>query len=259
MTTAWILPKYVGPEISSVERKMTQEEIQARFDAEVAAAYSQRKPVWLPEYDQALGLVATALKPYLASRPAAHVLDLGAGTGNLTRRILRAFKNSFVTLVDFSQNMLDEAPHVLAEFPGRYEVQKADFWQVDFPASKFDAIVSSFALHHGRGDAVYQSLYRKVYNWLRSPGIFVCCDVVQGDTPEIAALNENGWRQYLSHRLSAADIERMFSNYRREDSPISLRKHLAFLDQAGFGKADILWKRFNFAVYVGVKEMQQKS
>ncbi|MFH1523570.1 MAG: hypothetical protein ABIF04_01270 [Chloroflexota bacterium] len=25
------------------------------------------------------------------------------------------------------------------------------------------------------------------------------------------------------------------------------------LDEAGFGKADILWKRFNFAVYVGVK------
>jgi len=27
---------------------MSQQEIQARFDAETAAAYSQRKPLWLP-------------------------------------------------------------------------------------------------------------------------------------------------------------------------------------------------------------------
>jgi hypothetical protein len=46
----------------------------------------------------------------------------------------------------------------------------------------------------------------------------------------------------------------MFSNYRREDSPISIRKHLSSLGEAGFAKADVLWKRFNFAVYAGVKE-----
>jgi tRNA (cmo5U34)-methyltransferase len=254
MMTARMLPRYVGPEISRIDQKMTNEEIRARFNTEVAAAYSQRRPIWLPEYERVLGLVAQVLEPYLASQPAASVLDLGAGTGNLSRRILRAFKNSHLTLVDFSQNMLDEAPNVLSDFPGHYEVRVVDFWQAEFPAGRFDAIVSSFALHHGRGEAVYQALYRKIYCWLKSPGIFVCCDVVEGDTPEIAALNENGWRQYLGGRLSPVDIERMFSNYRREDSPISLRKHLSFLDEAGFGKADILWKRFNFAVYVGVKK-----
>jgi tRNA (cmo5U34)-methyltransferase len=254
MTTAGILPRYVGLEISSIDRKMTQEEIRARFNTEVAAAYSQRRPVWLLEYDRVLRLVARVMEPYLASKQNASVLDLGAGTGNLSRRILRTFRNSHLTLVDFSQNMLDEVPNVLSDFPGRYEVRVADFWQADFPADWFDAIVSSFALHHGRGEIVYQALYQKIYRCLKSPGIFVCCDVVEGDTQEIAALNENGWRQYLSRRLSAADIERMFSNYRREDSPISLRKHLSFLDEAGFGKADILWKRFNFAVYVGVKK-----
>jgi tRNA (cmo5U34)-methyltransferase len=253
MTTAWVLPKYVGPEISTVDRKMTQEEVRARFNAEVAEAYSQRKPVWLPEYDRVLGLVAKVLSPYLASKPVANVLDLGAGTGNLSRRILRSFRNSHMTLMDFSQNMLDEAPNVLMDFPGRYDVRQTDFWQAEFPAGRYDAVVSSFALHHGRGEAVYQALYQKIYRWLKSSGIFVCCDVVEGDTPEIAALNENGWRKYLTRRISATDVERMFSNYRREDSPISLRKHLSFLEEAGFGKADVLWKRFNFAVYVGVK------
>ncbi len=36
-------------------------------------------------------------------------------------------------------------------------------------------------------------------------------------------------------------------------SPLSLRQHLALLEQAGFSATDVLWKRFNFAVYAGVK------
>jgi len=252
MATTGMMPRYIGPEVSYVDRKMTNEEIRVRFDAELAAAYSQRRPAWLPEYNRVLGLVAKVLEPFLASRLSS-VLDLGAGTGNLSRRILRAFPESQVTLVDFSQNMLDEVPNVLEAFPGRYEVRQADFWQVDFPSGQFEAVISSFALHHGRGEAVYQNLYRNIFRWLKSPGAFVCCDVVEGDTPELAALNMAGWRQHLTGRISPGDIERLFANYRREDSPISLRQHLALLAEAGFCSADVVWKRDNFAVYVGVK------
>jgi len=255
MVTEKVIPKYIGPDINVDNRKMTQDEIRLRFNTEVAAAYSQRKPIWLPEYDRALALVTRILEPYLRSKKSVSILDLGAGTGNLSRRVLRAFKNSRITLVDFSQNMLSEVPNVLASFPSRYEVQQADFWEMDFPSERFDAIVSSFALHHGRVEVVYQELYKKINRWLKTPGIFVCCDVVEGDTPELAALNMSGWRQYLTGKLTQADVERMLSNYRREDSPISIRKHLSSLGEAGFVNADVMWKRFNFAVYAGVKEL----
>ena len=254
MVVEKVIPNYIGPDIGLTGRKMTQDEIRARFNAEVAAAYSQRKPVWLPEYDRSMQMVTKVLEPYLAMKKTTSILDLGAGTGNLSCRVLRAFKNSRVTLVDFSQNMLSEVPDVLAAFPGRYEVRLADFWEMDFPDESFDAVISSFALHHGRGEAVYQGMYKKINRWLKSPGIFVCCDVVDGDTPELAALNLTSWRKYLAGKISPADVERMLSNYQREDSPISIRKHLFYLNEAGFTKADVLWKRFNFAVYTGVKE-----
>jgi tRNA (cmo5U34)-methyltransferase len=257
MAIAKSLPKYAGPEISLSRRKMTQAEIQARFNAEVAAAYSQRRPVWLPEYESALTLVARTLRPYVASKREARILDLGAGTGNLSRRILQGFPDCHVSLVDFSENMLNEVPDVLADFPGRYTIRQADFWKMKIPAGSFDAVISSFALHHGRGDAVYQKLYKTIYHWLVDGGVFVCCDVVDGDTPELTRLNLAGWRHYLDGKLSKTDVERMFSNYRREDSPISLRKHLSFLEKAGFSNADILWKRFNFAVYMASKKSSQ--
>jgi tRNA (cmo5U34)-methyltransferase len=246
------LPKYVGPEVSLAGQKMSQQEIQARFDAETAAAYSQRKPLWLPEHDYAMRLVLKALKSYLPD--SARLVDLGAGTGNLSRRVLKALPDCHVTLVDFSQNMLNEAPRLLAAFDGRYRIMLEDFWRMEFPPGEYDGVVASFALHHGRGEAVYWDLYRKIYDWLKVPGVFVCCDVVQGDAPPLAEMNEAGWRGFLQKRdFAPEDIERIFSNYRREDSPLSLRQHLDLLMQAGFGAADVLWKRFNFAVYVGIK------
>ena len=245
------LPKYVGPDTCLLDRKMTQEEIKARFDAETAAVYSQRKPLWLPEHDYAMNLVLKALEPCLAS--SARVLDLGAGTGNLSRRILKAFKDCHVTLVDFSQNMLSEAPRVLAGFEGRYETVLQDFWGAEFPEAGYHGVVASFAIHHGRGEAVYLDLYHKIYQWLKSPGVFVCCDVVEGDTPALAEMNEEGWRQFLRKRFPAEEVERILSNYHREDSPLSLKQHLSLLTLAGFVSADVLWKRFNFGVYVGIK------
>jgi tRNA (cmo5U34)-methyltransferase len=253
MTTP-VLPKYIGPDTSTLDRKMSNEEIKARFDAETAAVYSQRQPLWLPEFGYAVRLILAAIKPYLASKRPASMLDLGAGTGNLSRRVLGAFKNSHVTLVDFSPNMLAEVPNVLSAYDGRYEIRMADFWQVNFPAATFDAIVTSFALHHGRGEAVYLELYRKACRWLKSEGVFACCDVIEGDVQYISEINEAGWRRFLQRRnFTGEEIERIFSNYHREDSPLSLRQHLALLVEAGFSSADVLWKRFNFAMYVGLK------
>jgi len=66
--------------------------------------------------------------------------------------------------------MLNEAPRLLAAFDGRYRIMLEDFWRVEFPAGEYDGVVASFALHHGRGEAVYLDLYRKIYDWLKVRG-----------------------------------------------------------------------------------------
>jgi tRNA (cmo5U34)-methyltransferase len=249
------LPQYAGIDTRPLSRKMTNDEVRARFEAENATVYNQRLRRWIPENKYIIQLVIKALEPYLASKTDARVLDLGAGAGGLSWHVLRAFKNITVTLVDFSQNMLSGVPEVLSGYEGRYSTQVADFWQAEFSAGGYDAVVASFSLHHGRGQEIYENLYRKIYHCLKAPGIFVCCDVVDGDTPELSAMNEHGWRWFLRRRhYPDQDIERLFSNYYSEDSPLSLRQHLALLSRAGFPSADVLWKRFNFAVYVGIKE-----
>jgi tRNA (cmo5U34)-methyltransferase len=158
-----------------------------------------------------------------------------------------------VTLVDFSENMLHEVPKVLGEYRNRFNIVCHDFFSVKFKKGSFDAIISSFAVHHTRSIEGYVKLYRRIRGWLRPGGIFACIDVVSGANPAWTEINENGWRKYLTGFFGKAKIDRIFANYRAEDSPISLPEHIFCLNKAGFSQTDILWKRYNFALYCGMK------
>ncbi len=242
------IPRYSGPR--SGGRLMTRDEIRKRFDEETASLYSRRDPAYLPDYALGFDLLIDCV---LAAMPSGggSVLDLGAGTGNLTHHLLRRHSGCTATLIDFSENMLGEVASVLKDFDGRYRTVCDDFFSHDFPPASFDAVISSFAIHHARGSAEYLALYGKIRRWLKPGGVFACVDVVDGNAPEWSRLNEEGWKSYLSGTASfdASVIDHIFENYRTEDSPLSLPGHLDCLKEAGFVAADILWKRYNFAIY----------
>jgi tRNA (cmo5U34)-methyltransferase len=245
------LPRYLGPETRNRNDKMTSEEIKKRFDNETAACYSRRRPAWFMEADEIFGTVPEILAPFLP--PGSVFLDLGAGTGNLSRSVMERLPGLEVELLDFSPNMLAGADEVLKDFPGRYRTVVGDFEQADLGRKRYAAVVSSFAIHHLRTEAAYLDLYRRIRAALRVPGAFVCCDVVAGGTDFLTARNEAEWAAYLKRQgFPDDDVSRLLSNHHREDSPLALGAHLRLLGEAGFETADVVWKKANFAVYVGV-------
>lgn len=246
------IPKYSNPETLSDRQLMTKKEIKSRFDEEMASVYSQRRPLWLPDYDHMMRLLVKTLHQHCIAK--SHFIDLGAGTGNTSLRVLENFPDCKVTLVDFSENMLKEVDTILSAFKGRYSIQIDDFFEVEFQFNNYDGVYSGYAIHHARGVAAYKELYKKIYSWLKSSGIFLCCDVVDGDSHIFRVINENGWSDFLKEQgFTQQDIEKIFSQYHREDSPISLKQHINSLLQAGFKNIEILWKRCNFALYAAVK------
>ncbi|MBU1075773.1 MAG: methyltransferase domain-containing protein, partial [Spirochaetes bacterium] len=208
--------------------------------------------LWFPEKEFSFSLLTRAMKPYMG--PDARVLDLGAGTGNLSRTILETYPEAKVTLVDFSSNMLEEVSHVLSKHKGTYTIREGDLFRIDYPEEEYNCVISSFALHHGRGADVYGQLYKKIYKSLKQPGLFICCDVIEGSHKPFSELNEGGWREFLKKNFSEKEIARIFSNYRQEDSPLAMKEHLDLLADAGFINSDVLWKKFNFGIYAGVKQ-----
>lgn len=83
------------------------------------------------------------------ARPGDRVLDVGCGTGYLTRRLARIVRpeaqQGSVTGVDASAGMLAQAKH-LSEPSIGYTVGTAE--ALDFAEESFDVVTSSLMLHH---------------------------------------------------------------------------------------------------------------
>ena len=133
------------------------------------ARYLQLMRQALPLYDRLQEEVTRACADLRVSR----MLDLGAGTGETSRRYLEAHPDVRVVAVDASEAMLRIAADVLgaqAELrQGRLEDQ--------LPAGPFDLIVSGLAVHHldGAGKA---DLFTRIAERLATGGRFVMGDVV---------------------------------------------------------------------------------
>src|SRR5262245_58782317 len=105
------------------------------------------------------------------SRDVKRVLDLGSGDGRLLALVALACPDASFVAVDFSQTMLDR----LRERFGtdrRVTIVAHDL-EDPLPGSlgMFDAVVSSFAIHHVDHDRK-RSLYGEVFRMLNAGGIF---------------------------------------------------------------------------------------
>jgi demethylmenaquinone methyltransferase / 2-methoxy-6-polyprenyl-1,4-benzoquinol methylase len=88
--------------------------------------------------------------------PGEHLLDLGAGTGDLAREALRRHPNLRVTAADFTMEMMRA---------GRRDIpmdrSAADALQLPFSGSTFDAIVSGFLMRNvGNLSAALEEQFR---------------------------------------------------------------------------------------------------
>jgi len=226
--------------------------VRSKFDNETASAYSQSATSWLPEVDFSFPLIQRTLKPFITKN--SRIADLGAGTGNLSKKIFESYPNVIIDSVDFSENMLSEAKNVLSQFEGNYSIITEDFFEYKLKNNAYDAVVSSFAIHHARDLKVYKNLYQNIFNSLTENGIFICCDVIEGDNDFLSSLSEKDWSNFLSSQgYKKEEIYDILDGYHKEDSPISIREHFNLLKDVDFKSVDVIWKKYNFGIYVGIK------
>ena len=77
---------------------------------------------------------------------APHVLEIGCGTGNLTRALLA--RGARVTAIDLNPEMLDVAQEKLSTVAGQFELHEMAAVEIAdrFPPEHFDAIATTLAL-----------------------------------------------------------------------------------------------------------------
>ena len=178
------------------------------------------------------------------------ILELGAGTGGLSRLLLESFPGARLTAVDVSPRMLEVCREVLAPFAERARVLEADFATTSFGRG-YHAVVSRLAIHH-LDDGGKEALFRKVFAALAPGGVFVDSDMITGGSEEADAALVAEWFAYMTARGDDPDQWAQWL-VGEEDHPATVAAQLAWLEAAGFGGVQVIWKRAGFAMFRAFK------
>lgn len=214
----------------------------------------------LPHYDEMLDAICSGVP-----ETAAHVLELGCGTGELTLRLLARCPAATLVAMDYSPRMLTAAKtKVLTMGHGdRVQWVEADFgdWalgKVSGLETPFDAVVSSLAIHH-LTHSMKQTVFQRIYQHLKPGGFFWNADPV---LPAITALEipfkqaREKWCVAQGHTLERARAglgQTEPYGHSNQDQLASLSHHWDLLKAVGFTTVDVLWKYYGLAVFGGHK------
>jgi tRNA (cmo5U34)-methyltransferase len=215
-----------------------------------ASEYTALRRRLVPAFDVFYGAAIAAIGCRHGG-PVARVLDVGAGTGLMAAAVADAYPDARFELLDGSVEMLAEAQERLGQRVTRVHVQDM---AASLPDGPFDAVVSALAIHHLEDDQK-RVLFGRVHDLLRPGGVFVNAEQVAAPTPELADLYRKAWAQ-MCRDLGASDAEIADAlERRRHDRCADVESQLAWLRECGFSTADCIYKYWEDAVIVAVKEV----
>ena len=167
---------------------------------------------------------------------AKHILDLGSGGGRLLELVKAARPDAEFVGLDFSPTMLQELRKIFAK-DSRVRIVEHDLDRPLPPMGRFDAIISSFAIHHVSHERK-RALYTEIFDALLPNGVFCNLEHVDSATP------------YL-HRefLRAISCE----NEDPSNKLLAVETQLVWLRQIGFVDVDCHWKWRELACFAGTR------
>lgn len=221
----------------------------ARFFGDGSTQYDrdilQIVPVYEEMFEQLLDHVWLPLEAPL------RIVELGCGTGNLTRVLLQTYPNATLTVVDASQEMLDRTGEKLSDADkNRTTLVTSYFNELDLPTDSVDLIISSLALHHVP-DEFKPALYDKLFAWLAPGGKFRCADQCLTLPGEIGnAHNLARWQVWAkANGTDDATLAKWLEHIHTADHYASLKDHFDWLSQSGFTHTDCYWRTLFWAVF----------
>ena len=175
----------------------------------------------------------------LVPRTARRILDLGCGDGRILALLRIDRPQAQGVALDFSPTMLKAARE---RFYGEANVQIIDHnLDETLPnLGRFDAVVSSFAIHHCT-DQRKRQLYSEIHAALEVGGIFCNLEHVSAGSP---ALHQ---RFLTALGITAADED-------PSNKVVDVGTQLEWLRQIGFEEVDCHWKWLELALFGGVKK-----
>ncbi len=193
--------------------------------------------------------------------PQSTLLELGAGTGLLTARLLKARHFRAIYVTDGAAAMLALARQTLQPEDTILHFVHLDFtarWSAKFANLGLDAVTSSMAIHHTPDKP---QLFRQVCAVLKPGGVFVFADHIAGASAGVQYLidRERAWVRLEQDAEGNPQRvqEAMRLDEERQKAEGNLCEPVAqyqdYLAASGFQDIDCLWRDYWLAVFVAQK------
>ena len=216
------------------------------FDEDYVAYWIAQQEGRTSERQRQFAMVR-ALVPKSPDQPFRYV-NLGAGPGHLDEVLLGHFPAAEATLVDGSLAMLAEARKRLEPYEGRVEFVQANLASQEWTGGvkgPFDLAVSTIAIHNLRDPRRVRELYGEVFGLVGHGGLFLNLDYVRMARTALEPLA--AWAK--------KDPDAGFlGSHGGRGLPGTVEEQLGWLREGGFAVADCLWKEFQIALMVGVRD-----
>jgi SAM-dependent methyltransferase len=166
------------------------------------------------------------------------VLDLGTGDGRLLALLSDGRPHLSGVGLEISDPMLRTARQRFEGDP-RFELVSHDLDEPFPELGRFDAVVSSFVIHHLE-DERKRSLLDEVFEILEPGGVFANLEHVASPTERL-------------HLAFFEAIDEPIENEDPSDRTVAVETQLGWLRESGFTDVDCYWKWLEMALLIGVK------
>lgn len=167
------------------------------------------------------------------------ILDLGTGNGILIKLLKEKMPAIESVAIDFSPPMLSE---LRREFLNDKTVEIIEH-DLTYPLptnlGKFDAIISSFAIHHLKHNRK-RDLYSEIFFILKPGGIFCNLDHIHSESKKL--------NQYFRKIMGRTPVNK---EHGKRLTKIDIQ--LEWLLEIGFIDVDCYWRWLEFALLIGFK------
>jgi SAM-dependent methyltransferase len=240
-----------------------------------AARWEARMTDFFPRRRECIAAMLAVLAELLPAGPR-RILDLGAGTGGLSERVLARFPEATVLALDLDPVLMQIGRGALGDGGGRLTWHQIDLrapgWADTLasapPGAPFDAVVSLATLHHFTTREV-AAIYADLARLIRPGGLLLNAEGLASGAPDSTlarAFEEarrrdsppaDGWWEAIEAdpAFSEAVAERagLRERMRGAGRKSSAEAHRRALRRAGFREAVEAWRHLDEALVVGLR------
>jgi len=217
-------------------KSLIKTDLASEFDA-FSRDYTHDMIACVPHYQKLLQCFVDYLPKNFIPQ---NILDIGSGTGNLSKLLCQYFPDAHYTFLDASAEMISISKAAFKDYAVDYH--QSYFSDYHFPQDHFDLVVGCFSFHHCDAEEK-QSLFQKIFKSLKQGGMLAMSDLMIDKDAEAHPALIQEWKDFVQKSFTNdAKWNWLMEHYDAFDKPSDYKKQFDWLVNIGFNRVAIPWR-----------------